>query len=45
MKQIMNLFAKERRSRKREMSKLQGQLDEKQQRLEAEKHAHAAEKR
>lgn len=44
MKQIMELFAKERSSRKKEMTKLKDQLQEKDDFIEKQKSAHQIEK-
>lgn len=44
MKQIMDLFAKERKSRKKEMAKLKEQLDEKESVFQEERSSHIKEK-
>ena len=44
MRQIMSLFAKERKSRRKEMQKLQTQVNERTQQLELERSQHAEEK-
>ena len=44
MKQIMELFAKERKSRKKEMAKLKDQIEEKDEIIKQERNAHIAEK-